>query len=252
MVEPMMRVGTFVKTPAPHIVEVLGLTGLDFCVLDAEHGPFDRASCDPMMIAGRACGLPIMIRIPDMAAPTVLWALDIGAHGLVVPHVDTAAQAAELVARARFNGGIRGLSNSARFAGYGTSSLVEAMALGDEAKLFCQIESAEAVDNAAAIANTAGVAGLVIGRADLALSIGETRMDAPAVLEGTRLSIAAARAAGKEAIIVSSTAEFPAFAAMGATMVIVSSDQGFLRTSAAVAAGEIKRIFDASDEVKRT
>lgn len=243
-----MFIGTFVKTPAPHIVEVLGLTGIDFCVLDAEHGPFDRSSCDLMMIAGRACGLPIMIRIPDMAATTVLWALDIGAHGLVIPHIDTAEQAAELVSRARFTGGVRGISNSARFAGYGTSTLAEAMDRGDEAKLFCQIESPEAVANANAIAGTVGVAGLVIGRADLALTMGETRMDAPAVLEATRTSIAAARAAGKEAVIVSGgAAEVPSFIEMGATMVIVSSDQGFLRGTATAVTSEIRQMFGSGE-----
>ena len=74
-----MRIGTFIKTPAPHIVEILGLTGLDFGVIDAEHGPFDRTSADLLMMAGRASGLPLLVRVPNADASTFLWALDIGA-----------------------------------------------------------------------------------------------------------------------------------------------------------------------------
>lgn len=243
-----MRIGTFIKTPAPHIVEILGLTALDFGVIDAEHGPFDRASADLLMMAGRASDLPLLVRVPDTDASTFLWALDIGAAGLVVPHVDTPAQAASVVAKARFKGGQRGFSYSARFARYGTTNISEAIDLGDRATVFCQIESGEAVDNVQAIADTAGVAGLVIGRADLALSLGETRGDAPAVLDATKVALAAAAKAGKQAVIVTGgTAEVPAFLAMGATMVIVGSDQTFLRIAAQQAASEIDAHFRACD-----
>lgn len=243
-----MRIGTFIKTPAPHVVEILGLTGIDFGVIDAEHGPFDRTSADLMVLAGRACNLPLLIRVPNTEASTFLWALDIGTAGLIVPHVDTAQHAADVVRKARFRGGQRGFSYSARFARYGTTSIAEAIELGDTASIFCQIESAEAVDNVQAIAETAGVTGLVIGRADLALSLGETRGDAPSVLEATKVSLAAAVKAGKQAVIVTGGAsEVPAFLAMGATMVIVGSDQTFLRTAAQQAATETDAHFRAFD-----
>lgn len=243
-----MRIGTFIKTPTPHIVEILALTGLDFGVIDAEHGPFDRTSADLMAMAGRGCDLPLLIRVPDSDASTFLWALDIGTAGLVVPHVDTPEQAADVVGKARFKGGQRGFSYSARFARYGTTNISEAMELGDAASIYCQIESGEAVDNVQAIAETAGVTGLVIGRADLALSLGETRGDAPAVLEATKIALAAAARAGKQAVIVTGgTAEVPTFLAMGATMVIVGSDQSFLRVAAQQAVTEIDAQFRASD-----
>jgi 2-keto-3-deoxy-L-rhamnonate aldolase RhmA len=82
-----MQVGTFVKTLSPHVVEILGPTGLDFAAIDAEHAPFDRAALDLMMLAGRAARLPIHVRIPDTAPATILSVLDVGAAGLVVPHV---------------------------------------------------------------------------------------------------------------------------------------------------------------------
>lgn len=228
-----MQVGTFIKTPSPHVVEILGLSGLDFGLIDAEHGPFDRGSTDLMMVAGRAAGLPLMVRVPNKSPDTFLWALDVGASALVVPHVDTADQAGAVAAAARFKGGERGFSNSPRYSRYGTTNVEEALALGDQARVYCQIESAGAVGEVEAIAATAGVHGLVIGRADLALSMGLTRLDHPDVLAATEVSIRAARAAGKEAVIVTgSAAELPQFIRMGATVAVVGSDQSLLRIGA--------------------
>lgn len=235
-----VQIGTFIKTPAPHVVELLGLAGLGFGIVDAEHGPFDRTNADGMMIAGRACGLPLYIRTPDDAAATLLWALDIGATGLIVPHVDTAGQARQIVSRARFNGGERGFSNSARWGRYGATGITEAIAIGDQAEIMVQIESAQAVANVDAIAAVDGIAALVIGRADLALSMGLTDMDHPDVLEGTRRSIAAARSVGKGAVVVVGAAGAAGdFIDMGATQIVVASDQAFLRTAAQQAVASV-------------
>lgn len=93
--------GTFIKTAHPQVVEVLGSTGLAFAVIDAEHAPFDRNTLDLLMLAARAAGLPLLVRIPDKAGPSILQVLDLGAAGLVVPHVNNAAEARAIVARAR-------------------------------------------------------------------------------------------------------------------------------------------------------
>ena len=236
----LVQVGTFIKTPALHVVELLALAGLGFGIVDAEHGPFDRTNADGMMIAGRASGLPLYVRTPDDAAATLLWALDIGATSLIVPHVDTAEQARQIVSRARFNGGVRGFSNSARWGRYGTTGIPEAIAIGDQAEIMVQIESAQALANVDAIAAVEGVAALVIGRADLALSIGLTDMNHPDVMEATRLSIAAARAAGKGAVVVVGAAGGAGdFIDMGATHIVVASDQAFLRSAAQQAVASV-------------
>ena len=241
-----VRVGCFIKTPSAHVAEVLGLSGLDFGVIDGEHGPLDRGAADQIMLGGRAGGLPMLIRIPDLGAPTVLWALDIGAAGLIAPHVDTAGQASELVANAKFADGVRGFSNAGRYARYGTTNVAEAMRLGDLAAIFCQIESGQAVANAVEIAATPGVSGIVVGRADLALSLGETTLDAPAVLQATRAALTAARAQGKEAVIVTSGVDdLRALIETGATMAIIGSDQSLMRAAAAKVARDAQGLFDA-------
>lgn len=227
------QMGTFIKTGSPHVVEVLGTTGLDFAVADAEHAPLDRTMLDLMMMAGRAAGLPLLVRIPDRNAATILSVLDMGAAGLLVPHVDTVEDAKAVVGHARFRGGNRGYSGSPRFAGYGTMGMKQALDAGDQALVICQIESPEAVANAAQIAAVTGVDGLFIGRADLALAMGLEDSKHASVSEATDCSIAAALSAGKLAGVFTGTiAERDHYAALGVNWFVYGSDQSLLRQGA--------------------
>ena len=228
-----MRIGTFIKTNSPHVVEVLGTTGLDFGVIDQEHGPFDRSSVDLMMLAGRAARIPLFVRVPEISSAAILGALDVGAAGLLVPHVDTPAVAAEVVRHSKFKLGQRGFSNAGRWGNYGTIAVSDAIALGDEAELICMIESEEGVENAAAIAATRGVSGLMVGRVDLCLAMGMNNPADDRVVQATKEVIAAGKAAGIEvAIVVQSVDEAEVFVQHGASMLIVQSDQMFMRLSA--------------------
>ena len=141
------HVGTFVKTTSPQCIEILGGAGLDFAVLDAEHAPFDRAALDLAMLAGRAAKLPLFVRVLDRSAAALLSVLDMGAVGVLVPHVDSAQDAADAVAHCRYVGGDRGYSSSPRAAGYGALGMKQAIAHGDRNVVVCQIESVAAVGN---------------------------------------------------------------------------------------------------------
>jgi len=227
---PGLKTGTFIKTASPQVVEILGLTTLDFAVIDAEHAPFDRHMLDLMLLAGRAAGLPLLVRVPDSAPSTILSVLDLGAAGLLVPHVDTAAEAKDVVARARYRGGVRGFSSSPRFAGYGSLGMKAALDAGDRTAILCQIESREGLAQVAAIAAVPGVDALFVGRADLALALGFEDIRVPAVTEASLAVIRAARAAGKiAAMFVPNTAERDQFAAEGASCFVIGSDQSLLR-----------------------
>lgn len=230
------RIGTFVKTNSVHVIEILGTSPLDFAVVDAEHAPFDRADIDLLVLAGRAAGLAVMVRVPDIAPATLLSVLDAGAAGLLVPHVDSARQARELVSLTRCRRGTRGFSSSTRAAGYGTLPMAQAVAAADGSFIMAQIESAAAVEAAEDIAAVEGIDGLFVGRADLALSMGELDSRSPTVLAATRRALDAARRAGKIAgMAVGTAAERQSFAPMGANWFIVGSDQSLLRQGAQLA-----------------
>lgn len=231
------HVGTFIKTTSPHVVEILGGSGLDFAVLDAEHAPYDRAALDLAMLAGRAAGLPLFVRVAERTAASMLNVLDLGAVGVLVPHVDTEQDAREVVAHCRFVGGDRGYSSSPRAAGYGLFGMKQAIAVGDRNVVACQIESAEAVKNAASIAAVPGVDVLFVGRADLALSMGLDNAQDPRVIEAAESVVRAALAAGKMAgMFVGSNTEREKYRALGVRWFVQGSDQSFLRQAAQAAA----------------
>lgn len=232
--------GTFVKTDAPTIVELLGAAGLDFAVLDAEHAPFDRSGLDRMLLAGRAAGLPLLVRVADAGAPGIQTALDLGAAGIVVPRVDSPAVAREVVARAKFVGGERGFSISPRFAGYRTLGRDHALAAGDRAAVVCQIESRQALDAVQLIAEVPGVDALFIGRADLALSLGLDNPRNPALVQAVERIIDAARDAGRVCgLHVANVAEARHFAQRGVSWFVIGSDQGLLlRAARAICRGD--------------
>lgn len=231
------HVGTFVKTTSAQVVEILGGSGLDFAVLDAEHAPFDRAAIDLALLAGRAASLPLFVRPADRSAASLLNALDLGAAGVLVPHVDTEADAREVVAHCRYVGGDRGYSSSPRAAGYGALGMKQAIAHGDRAVVVCQIESSAAVENAAGIAAVPGVGALFVGRADLALSMGLDNAQDPRVTAATERVIRASLEAGTPVgMFVGSTTERETFRALGVCWFIQGSDQSLLRQAARAAA----------------
>lgn len=219
--------GTFVKTPHPVMIEILGAVGLDFLVLDGEHAPFDRASVDACLLAARAAGVAVLVRVPDDRPSTILAALDSGAAGVVVPHVTTAEQARALADAVRYVPGGRGIAGTTRAGRYGMKPLAEHRRdAGAEVVLVCQIEDREAVENHAAIAAVEGVDALFVGRADLSLSCGRedfssTEIDAMAA----RVLGAAGAATG---LYCAPGEDFARWASCGASFVVAGADHGFL------------------------
>jgi 2-keto-3-deoxy-L-rhamnonate aldolase RhmA len=239
--EPL--IGTFIKTPTTHAIEILGALGYDFAVIDAEHAPIDRAAIDVMLLAAQACGIAGLVRVAGGNAADVGNALDCGAAGVLVPHVDTAAKARAMAELCRFLGGRRGFSGSTRASGYGGTPMARATTEQDaRATFIAMIEDPAALDEIDAIAATDGVDALFIGRADLAVALGESASNAPAVMDAVTRIVAAARTAGKPVcVMVGEVQEAQAFRASGASAFIVASDQGFLRK----AAGAARQAFDA-------
>lgn len=225
--------GLFIKTPSPAIVEILGTAGLDFAVLDAEHAPFDRASLDLMLLAGRAAALPLFVRTQDQRASSILAALDLGATGVVVPHVDSIEVAREVAASARYRGGTRGYSGAPRHAGYGTVPMRAVIASADTARVIVQIEHPDAIPLAREMLALDQVDGILVGRADLAIAMGEEDSGAEPVEAAVRQLFEAVRSSDKiKGVVVGSEAERAKHAAQGANWFIMGNDQALLRAAA--------------------
>lgn len=225
--------GCFIKTPAYQNVEIAGGAGLDFVVIDTEHGVFDPSQLDQCLMAARASGTAGLVRLPDHAAGSVLSALDMGACGVLVPHVTDADTARTVVARARYQNGERGFSNSPRAGSYGAAAMADHLAASDDgATVWCQIEDREGVENIDAIAAVPGVDCLFIGRADLALSYGLTDLEHPTVRRAIDKIVAAGNSAGVAVgIFLADDAEAPSYAESGISVFLIGSDQSWIRAT---------------------
>lgn len=220
--------GTFVKTPHPAIVEVLGHAPLDCVCLDAEHAPFDRGDLDLGLLAARAADLPSLVRVSRSEPAELLNALDLGATGVLVPHVSSAAAARAIAAACRYGGAAgRGYAGSTRAAAYGTRRMADNLARGNaEVALVAQIEDAAALGEIDAIAAIDGIDCLFVGRMDLTVSLGAPSPEDPVVVDAVRTICAAARRHGRAVGMFTATTEEAArWFEAGATLFLLASDQ---------------------------
>ncbi|MCB1474345.1 MAG: aldolase [Rhodobiaceae bacterium] len=234
-------VGTFIKTPATHPIEVIGGCGFEFVIIDEEHAPWDRCAIDTALLAARAAGTAGIVRVAEPSPAKVLAVLDDGAAGVMVPHVSSAAKAQEIAAACRYRGGKRGFSNTTRAGGFGAASIWAHVEASDAAAAFiAMIEDPEALDDLDAIIGTEGLDGVFLGRGDLTVALGASGLDAPEIIAVCEKILAAAKRAGKPvAVMVSTGEEAKRFKDMGASAFIVASDQGFMRQAALKAYGDI-------------
>ena len=230
--EPLL--GTFLKTPHPHVVEVLASGGLDCICIDAEHAPFDRSAIDLCVMAARAGGLPVIVRPASAAPHELLNALDCGADGVVVPHIRSASEAITLARTAHYGPGGRGYAGSTRAAGYGLASIGDHLAAtAGRTVVIAQIEDAEALDEIDAIAAVEGIDALFVGRIDLTISLGCTSPDDPRVVAAVDRIVSACRRAGRSSgMFVSRPADVAGWRAKGASLFLLASDHNFLRSGA--------------------
>jgi 2-keto-3-deoxy-L-rhamnonate aldolase RhmA len=224
--------GVFVKTPHPSVVEALAAGGVDCVCLDAEHGPFDRRDLDMSLMAAHLHNIPAIVRVPSGAAHEILTALDLGAAGVLVPHVRSVDQAKAVAASCAYGPGGRGYAGGTR--GNMGAGIAERMAqAAEETSVILQIEDIEAVPEADAIAALPGIDALFIGRVDLTVGLGETDPKAPRVMETvsdlTRRIGAAGRAVG---MFCPDVTEVPDWQAKGASLFLLGSDHGFITAGA--------------------
>ena len=226
--------GTFLKTPHPHVVEVLATGGLDCLCIDAEHAPFDRQAIDLCLMAARAGGVPALVRPASGAAHELLNALDCGADGVLVPHIRSAEEARSLARQAHYGPGGRGYAGSSRAAGYGLTPIADHLA-GSAARtiVIAQIEDAEALDEIDAIAAVDGIDALFVGRIDLTISLGCASPDDARVLAAVDLIVAACQRAGRPSgMFLSRPSDVASWRAKGTSLFLLASDHNFIRSGA--------------------
>lgn len=215
--------GLLVRTPSIMLIEMAGNNGYDFVLLDTEHGVADQKDLAEHVVAARAAEIPILVRIGEQEKALALRALDAGAEGIVVPHVQTAAAAEAAVRMAHYPPrGTRGFATYTAAGRWGKVGAKEHVALAAAHTLvIAMIEDSAGVENADGISDTPGIDVVWVGPADLSASLG---YDPAAADAGRRRVWSAARAKGTPVLaIVTGIEEARSARAQGAQLVMLNT-----------------------------
>ncbi len=226
--------GTFIKFPSTHSTEIVGAVGFDFVVIDQEHSAFDRTTIDMMVLGARAYDVAPIVRVAEGTAASILSVLDLGAMGVLVPHVDTPEKARDIAAACRYRDGIRGFATTTRAGNFGGLSM-PAHKDRQDAEIACiaMIEDPDAIGRVDDILAVDGIHAAFIGRGDLYSAYEAESMQAPVVRKAAERVFEAARKVNKPVIVlVSNPEDFADMRALGASAFIAGSDQGFVKTTA--------------------
>ena len=167
-------VGALVRMPCEDVVEMLAVAGLDFILVDCEHGPADVMALRTHIALAQVHGVPVLVRPGEGEPGLVLRALDQGAQGIVAPHVETAEEARALVQTVHYPPvGKRGFATYPRAGRFGTVSAVDHRDRAGETLVIAMLESPQAAATAGEILSTPGIDGYLIGTADLTASTEE-------------------------------------------------------------------------------
>jgi 4-hydroxy-2-oxoheptanedioate aldolase len=218
----------------PAMTEMLGRCGYDWINIDCEHTPNNEADVLAMLQALSGSPTETMVRPSCLDVAQIKRLLDIGARTLVIPYVQTVAEAELAAAAVAYPpDGIRGVSSVARAAHYGVDKDYFTHAREDIC-LIVQIETRQALDSLEAIAAVRGIDGLFVGPADMAASLGHPGNPRhPEVQAAILDAIRRIRAAGKPAGFLSPDQELLALVVdAGCVFTAIDIDLAILRDGA--------------------
>lgn len=221
------RIGTFLSIGSPAVTELAAEVGFDWVLIDLEHGCESEAGLPNQLRALRGSQTLAIVRVSAPHPDLISRVLDWGADGIMVPHVNTVAEAQHCVDAASYPPkGHRGVSRTVRAYGYGMR-----LPAGELPKplILAQIETAEGVANTEGIAAVDGIDALFIGPADLSYDL--KARNSPLPYDDCVKSVAqAARNHGKGCgILVRHADNKDKLKALGFTWLAMDSDLSLVR-----------------------
>jgi len=203
--QPRVLRGVAIYSGAPRLAELGARVGFEAVWIEMEHGPVDFDQVERLCVAAEVGGAVPTVRVPDGQRHHVLRALEVGAQIVVVPMINTAKQAEELVEFGKFPPlGQRGFNLRSRGVQYGLVNYKQEFpAANERTHLFAQVETMQGVENIDAICGVEGLSGIFIGPGDLSVSAGcDGDLKAPVMIDMVVECVRRARTAGKHAGIL--------------------------------------------------
>jgi 2-keto-3-deoxy-L-rhamnonate aldolase RhmA len=222
--------GPFMCCSHPSFIEIVGLTGFDFAIIDMEHGPLSVESAEDLCRAAHNANLDPIVRVRKNDAPQIQRALDIGSAGVQVPQIECKADAEATVRGAKYQPyGMRGLSFFTRAGDYvihGTQGITDR--LNEEQIVIVHVEGRRGLDNLDEILTVPHIDVVFLGPYDLSQSFGiPGQVNDPRVVQGMEIATRKIRAAGKWAgTFAADVAGAKRWADVGVQYVSVNVDVG--------------------------
>ena len=238
--EKMLRgektLGSFLELGSATVAECMALAGLDYVIIDTEHGAFDPLGALDLIRAARLYGTTPFARVQEISRAAILKLLDAGAMGLIIPCVNTVSEAEDIVRWGKYSPlGERGVAGSAGtgfwYEDYARHGLEQYFAVSNrETMLIPQCETLGCLEHLEEIAAMDGIDGIFVGPFDLSTAMGiPGQFDRPEFQEALRHIQAVCRAAGKPSLIYAAGPEAArADFAMGYDSVTYSMDANVL------------------------
>lgn len=200
--------GSFHELGSTVAAGLIGHTGLDYMIIDCEHGPFEAETAQELARAAAAQGVVPFARVKEISRPAILKLLDAGAQGLIIPNLKTLEQAQEIVRFGKFHPvGERGVAATVS-SGFWFSDLLSDGIEGYFKKanaltmLIPQCETVECLENIEQIAALDGIDGIFVGPYDLSTALGKpAQFEDPEIQAAIARVLAACKAAGKLSFI---------------------------------------------------
>jgi len=191
--------GPFVNLCHPAVMEVAGLAGFDFAIIDTEHGEISADRAVDMVRAAKLAGLSPVVRVYGNQPELISKALDIGAEAVQIPQVSTRLEAEAALRSAKFSPvGARGANRYVRAAQYSATDKAAYFANANkETAVIVQVEGKAGMENLADIITVPGIDVLFIGPYDLSASLGiPGQVEHPLIMEAMNKTMELARQAG--------------------------------------------------------
>ncbi|MFQ5860289.1 MAG: HpcH/HpaI aldolase/citrate lyase family protein [Dehalococcoidia bacterium] len=233
-------IGAFGNILSPTVVEILGLVGLDFLTLDAEHTAMSPETCEELCRAAELRGVTAVTRVGENSQQVIQKFLDAGSMGVFVPIINTRKEAQRVVDAVKYPpAGKRGLAGT-RAAEWGlTAPLGEYVQTANRETLVgIQVETREGFENFPEILSVEGIDVILFGPTDISAALGMPgKLNDPAVRELIERLGQETIAAGKHAGTLTRTAEEAIYwrergfqwLATGVTTLLISGAQRFLQ-----------------------
>lgn len=179
-------IGTWASTSSANIVNVLGTTGLDFAIIDMEHGSMSFETTENMVRAAEASGMAPIVRVWDDHEQTILRALETGPRSVMIPHINSKEKAERVAKCCRyFPDGNRGLSPYTRIHSFTHENIAESLESENEVTIVgILVEGKVGLENLSEIVKVKGIDLIYLGLFDICQSVGlPGQVSHPKVLE---------------------------------------------------------------------